>query len=123
MRKSAIAVVLVSGLLIAAASWAIEGGQRIAGTVESRMGRQLKVRTPEGRVISIGLRKGTQYRKGSGGAALSDVKVGARVVVEAQRTGSRWVARSVRIEGPSPAASTRAAPQSQSHAGMHGEHA
>jgi hypothetical protein len=123
MRKSAITVVLVSAFLIAAASWAKEGSQRIVGTVESRTGQQLKVRTPEGRVISIGLSKGTRYRKGSGAAALSDVKAGARVVVEAQRTGSRWVARSVRIEGPSHAASTRPAPQSQSHAGMHGEHA
>jgi len=115
MGKSAIAVVLVSAFLIAASSWAIEGDQRIVGTVESRAGQQLKVRTPEGRVIAIGLRKGTQYRKGSGGAALSDVEVGARVVVEAQRTGSRWVARSVRIEGPSGAASGEPAPAD--HAG------
>ena len=115
MGKSAIAVVLVSAFLIAASSWAIEGDQRIVGTVESRAGQQLKVRTPEGRVIAIGLRKGTQYRKGSGGAALSDVEVGARVVVEAQRTGSRWVARSVRIEGPSGAASGQPAPAD--HAG------
>src|SRR5712691_10246515 len=123
MRKNAITVVLVSAFLIAASSWAKEGSQRIAGTVEARTGQQLKVRTPEGRVISIGLRKGTRYRKGSGAAALSDIKAGARVVVEAQRTGSRWVARIVRIERPSPAASTRAARQSQPHAGMHGEHA
>jgi len=123
MRKNAITVVLVSGFLIAAWSWATESDQRIAGTVESRTAQQLKVRTAGGRVISIGLRKGTQYRKGSGAAALSDVKVGARVVVQAQRTGSRWVARSVRIERPSQAASTRAAPQGHSHAGMHGEQA
>src|SRR5439155_26487886 len=82
MRKNAITVVLVSAFLIAASSWAKEGSQRIAGTVESRTGQQVKVRTPEGRVITIGLTKGTRKRKGSGTAALSDVKAGARGVVE-----------------------------------------
>src|SRR5213593_2704712 len=123
MRRNTVMLGLFfSAVLATASSWAAQGGQPIAGMVESRTAQQLKVRTHEGRVISIQLTKETKYLKRDGAGALSELKAGMHVV-DAQRAGRRWVARSIRIQRPSPAASTRAAPPGPSHAGMHGEHA
>ena len=121
MSKKSVTSVIVCAFLVAVSAWASDSAQHIAGTVQSRKGQRLEVRTSAGRSISIELTHATRYRKGNAAAGLSDLRAGARVVVEAKRVGRHWVAVGIRITGPQVAG--HAADTKTGHADMHREHA
>jgi hypothetical protein len=115
LRKAAL-IIAIAGLSLAASQLATahEGLQHLKGTVQERSAQQLQVRTTEGRIASVGLDAQTRYERQGKTASASDLKPGARVVIEAEDVGGRLLARLVRIGVTASAASTTPA-----HTGHH----
>ena len=85
--KSWIAVlaVVVASLVSPAASWAHEGhAHKVMGTVSSISGKNLMVKTAEGKSVMVMLDGKSKITRGKDAAELASVKVGDRVVAEGQ---------------------------------------
>lgn len=85
--KSWIAVlaVVVASVLAPATSWAHEGhAHKVMGTVSSISGKNLMVKTTEGKDVMVMLDGKSKITRGKAAAELASVKVGDRVVAEGQ---------------------------------------
>jgi hypothetical protein len=106
MRKTLIA----SALMIAASAallLAHGNATHIMGTVTAVDDNHLTVKTQEGKSETIMLEKTTKYLTGSKAAALGDLKVGARVVVDAKMDAKMKMYKAEEIKiGAAPAAKT-----------------
>ena len=84
--------------LIAPAVWAHDGhAHKIMGTVTARGDKDVKVRTPGGEVLSIAVTPATTVRRDKRKAAITDVQVGRRVVVDIGNGEDPLVARDIQV--------------------------
>lgn len=87
-----IGFLFVAGVaLFPGAVLAHEGHHHVIGTVTAIDATHVEVRTKEGNSSSVRLSSATQYYKGSKGknaGAISDLKVGTRVVIDLAKDGS-----------------------------------
>ena len=70
---------------------------KMMGTVTAVEATHLDMDSKDGGKLSIVLNKDTKYLRGSAPAAVSDIKIGERVVVSAVEEGKKMVAREVRM--------------------------
>jgi hypothetical protein len=73
------------------------GATHVMGTVVTLDAEHVVVKTKDGKTLSILLTKETKYRKGKATATDADLKVGARVVVEATGEGDTLTASEIRF--------------------------
>ena len=95
-RATLIATIIVS--LGAPAVWAHDGHvHKIMGTVTAREANDVKVRTPSGEVLSIAVTPKTTVRRDRRKAAIADVEVGRRVVVDIGNGEDPLIARDIQV--------------------------
>ncbi|MGI8783468.1 MAG: DUF5666 domain-containing protein [Acidobacteriota bacterium] len=70
--------------LLAASLMAHEGHNHLMGTITALDGSHVTVKTKEGKTVKVMVNDSTKYHRDSGTASMADLKVGARVVVEAE---------------------------------------
>ena len=97
MMKRIAALALVASLALTAHAVAHGGKQHVMGTVTALDETHVVVQTRDGKTLSIALAKDTEYRKGDVPAAVADLKVGDRVVVDLAAKGDTPSAREVRF--------------------------
>ena len=98
--KKAIVVASMIGMLVALAGRVLahEGHEhKMMGTVTAVDAAHLDMDSKDGGKVSIVLTKDTKCFKGSAPAAVSDIKVGDRVVVSAVEAGKKMVAHEIRM--------------------------
>lgn len=87
MRKST-AVLFLATLLAAPGSLLAHAGHHhVMGTISAMDAAHIEVRTQDGKSVSVPVGAATKYFKGKAASSLSDVKVGARVVVDVDKDG------------------------------------
>ena len=119
-KRWMVAVGLVALLAVPVVGWAHEGhAHKVMGTISAVADSQLEVKGTDGKTVVIALDAKTVYRQGKAKADAKMLKVGDRVVVEAEQAKGAKVmtAKTVQI-GAAPAASAAAKPAAE-----HGEHA
>lgn len=101
--KQAIAVVwMIAMLALAGRALAHEGHEhKMMGTVTAVDATHLDMESKDGGKLSVLLNKETKCFKGDAPAAVSDIKVGDRVVVSAVEQGKEMLAREVRMAAAS----------------------
>ncbi|HLG54262.1 MAG TPA: DUF5666 domain-containing protein [Vicinamibacterales bacterium] len=81
-----VGVALMAALAIPAVSRAHEGhAHKVMGTVSTLSEKQFEVKTTDGKTVTIALDAKTVYRHGKAKADAKMLKVGERVVVEAEQ--------------------------------------
>ena len=98
--KSWIAVlaVVVASLVSPVTSWAHEGHtHKVMGTVSSISGKNLMVKTTEGKEVMVMLDDKSKIARGKSAAELASVKVGDRVVAEGMETKGMIMATAVKL--------------------------
>lgn len=70
--------------LLAASLLAHEGHNHLMGTITALDGNHVTVKTTKGKTVQVMVNDSTKYHRDSGTASIADLKVGARVVVEAE---------------------------------------
>ncbi len=84
-RKVVVGLVLVVALTIPAVVHAHEGHtHKVMGTVSTVTDTQVEVKTTDGKTVAIALDAKTVYRQGKAKVDAKALKVGERVVVEAE---------------------------------------
>jgi len=108
MRKLKIVVVLV--LALGVLSYGHGGAEHVMGTVKSMTDNSITIVTKGNQEKTVSFDAKTKFTKSGEAATIKDLKVGDRVVIEAQEEGTagRLHAAEVRF-GPKPA------PESQEH--------
>lgn len=94
---------VLSVLATAGAAWAHEGhAHKVLGTIAAMTEAQLDVKTPEGKTVAVVLDAKTIYRQGKAKGDATMLKLGERVVVEAeQAAGAKLMtARTVTMAAP-----------------------
>jgi hypothetical protein len=111
MRKS-MAVLFVATLLAAPGSLLAHAGHHhVMGTISAMDSAHIQVRTTDGKSVSVPVGAATKYFKGKAAGSVSDMKVGARVVVDLDKDGK---AEEVHLSsGPSASKPSKAAPSKQ----------
>ena len=101
MRK---ALALLSGLALFASVLVAHGGdEHVMGTITKITGKSITVETKDKKSIEVRLTPDTKYVKGEQAAALKELKVGDRVVINAKKSGDKLVATMVKIGEAPPA--------------------
>lgn len=113
MRKLiAFAVSIV--VMAAGAAQAHEGHahSKMMGTVKAVHTdmNHVELTMADGKTSGFYVNSDTKYVKGSGAAALADLKPGTRVVVDTKKDGDKTIATSVKLSAETKKASTEAAP-------------
>jgi hypothetical protein len=109
------ALVLAIGALTSSVASAHEGhAHKIMGTVTAVQAdsTHIEVKTTEGKVVTIQVTPDTKYLAGSKPAALSDLVVGARVVVTAKMEQQKTIATEIKVGA---ASGKEAAPKHSDH--------
>jgi hypothetical protein len=102
--------VAVFAVLVTGAAWAHEGhAHKVLGTIAAVTDVQLDVKTTDGKTVAVVLDAKTIYRQGKVKADQAMLKLGARVVVEAeQAAGAKLMtARTVTMAAPTPVAARK----------------
>lgn len=102
--------VAVFAVLMTGAAWAHEGhAHKVLGTVAAMTDTQLDVKTTDGKTVAVVLDAKTIYRQGKVKADATMLKLGARVVVEAeQAAGAKLMtAKTVTTAAPTPVAARK----------------
>ena len=80
------AVALAVALVLPAAARAHEGhAHKVMGTISAVTDKQIEVKTTDGKAVTIALDAKTVYKHGKAKADVTMLKVGERVVVEAEQ--------------------------------------
>lgn len=87
MRKLS-TVLTVTFILLASIALAHEGHKHVLGMVAAVAADHLQVKTKDGKSVTVPLATTTRYLKGKKKAALADVHVGDRVVVDVGKGGA-----------------------------------
>jgi len=96
---------LIAALIAPAAAWAHEGhAHKVLGTVAAVTDTQLDVKTTDGKTVAVVLDAKTVYRQGKARTDAKMLKLGERVVVEAeQAAGAKLMtAKTVTMAVPTP---------------------
>lgn len=111
MTNGRIAVIaLVLALIAPAAAWAHEGhAHKVLGTIAAVSDTQLDVKTTDGKTVAVVLDAKTVYRQGKVKTDTKMLKLGERVVVEAeQAAGAKLMtAKTVTMAVPTPVAARK----------------
>ena len=94
MREVSLSLLLI---LVSNSLLAHGGMTHIMGTVTAIDTRHVELKTKEGKTVSVLLTKDTKYLQGNAAAALPDIKVGQRVVVEATGKGDKMTASEIHL--------------------------
>lgn len=111
-RTWIVGVALMALLAVPAVSRAHEGhAHKVMGTVSAVSERQVEIKTTDGKTVTIALDAKTVYRQGKAKADAGVLKVGERVVVEAEQPKGATVmtARTVQIAAPTKSAAAQPA--------------
>jgi len=100
--KTLITVVL--SLLMTTAALAHEGMEHVIGTVSAVSSSSITVSTTAGASKEVGVDGTTKFMRGEAASALSDVQVGDRVVIHAQKHDGKLHAAEVELGKAKPAA-------------------
>lgn len=77
-----------------------EGKPHIMGTVTALDAQHMRVKTKQGKTISVRLNSETKYRKGKTTATSADLQAGDRVVVDVTGEGDKTTASEIRFASP-----------------------
>jgi Domain of unknown function (DUF5666) len=104
-KKWIVAVVLAGALVLPVAARAHEGhAHKVMGTVSSIDGKNLMVKTTDGKTIMVMLDAKTKITQGKNKVDLAALKVGDRVVAEGKEDKGMITAATVKLgEAPAPA--------------------
>lgn len=100
-----VCLVLMVALVMPAAAWAHEGhAHKVLGTIAAVSDAQLDVKTTDGKTVAIVLDAKTVYRQGKVRTDVKMLKLGERVVIEAeQAAGAKLMtAKTVTMAAPTP---------------------
>ena len=99
MRSHVIALSAFLALAMAGMLLAHEGhAHKVMGTVTVADAKHIEVKTSEGKTVAILIGSDTKYLKGTGAGSAADLKVGARVVVDAvEGENEQLSAKAVRL--------------------------
>lgn len=98
MTKRIALVAAVALALAGSAAWAHEGHvHTIMGTVTALDAKLVKVKTPSGEVLSIGITDKTSVLRAKRKVAIAEVQVGRRVVVDIGNGEDPLIAREIQI--------------------------
>jgi len=107
-RKGALALALFLFVAAAAVTFAHEGFEHVMGTVSKIGAQSVTVATTANKTVDVAINDKTTYTRGTAKVALTDLKVGDRVVIDATGEAPKLVAASVKI-GAAGAPATAAA--------------
>ena len=107
--KNAISIVALT-VLFSVMAFAHAKEQHVMGTVTAIDNGSMTVKTVAGGSVIVQLDAKTQFTKGDSAAAVSDLKVGDRVVIHAMRDHDKLVAHTVRF-----GVTTSTAPKAANH--------
>ena len=118
-RQWIFGVALAALLFVPALGFAHEGhAHKVMGTVSSVEGKNVMVKTTDGKSVMVMLDDKTMVTQGKAKVALSAVKVGERIVAEGPEQKEMIMATKVQLgAGASPSAATKG--HDQSHADTH----
>ena len=91
MRKVFGSLFLAGAVLVPGVLLAHEGHHHVMGTVTAIDANHIEIKTKDGKASSVPLSATTKYYKGSKGktaGAVSDLKVGSRVMIDLAKDGS-----------------------------------
>lgn len=91
---------LVALLLLSGAAFAHGDGQHVKGTVKALSPQAITIETPEKAITIIKIMADTRFTRSGDPAALKDLKVGDRVVIDVKKNGRDLIAESVRFGAP-----------------------
>ena len=111
MRTRIAILTLVAAVALAGAAFAHGGHDHVRGTVTAVDGSHVEVKNGYGKTVSVALNGDTKYLKGTAAAAAGDLKVGVRVVIDADKAGEALTAKEVRIGVAAPEGAPKAAPK------------
>lgn len=111
-RKWIVSVGLVALLAVPVVGWAHgDHAHNVLGTISAVTDKQIEVKTTDGKTVAMALDAKTVYQQGKAKADAKMLKVGERVVVEAEQAegATGMTAKTVQMAA-APAASAAAAP-------------
>jgi hypothetical protein len=103
MRIRTAILTLVATMSLAGLVRAHGGHDHVRGTVTAVDATRIEVKTGYGKTISVALKPDTKYFKEKAAATAADVKVGIRVVIDADKEGENLTAKEVKIGVAAPA--------------------
>ena len=110
-------VALVAALAVPALSWAHTGhAHKVMGTVSAVTASQLEVKGTDGKIVVIALDGKTIYQQGKTKADVKMLRVGQRVVVEAEQAAGAKVMTAKTVQTAAAAPVAAAVPAADSHA-------
>lgn len=97
--------ILTLALAACLAGWGFAHGghKHVMGTTTAVDATHVEVKTADGKTVSVTLTPETRYFKDKAAAAAADLKVGLRVVIDAEPKGSALQAAEVKIGVAAPA--------------------
>jgi len=106
LKKTVVAMALVGALVIPAAARAHEGHtHKVMGTVSSIDGKNVTVKTTDGKIVTVVLGAKTKITQGKKTVEATALKVGDRLVAEGTEDKEMFLATTVRLgEVPAPTA-------------------
>jgi hypothetical protein len=106
LKKSVVAIALAGALVLPAAARAHEGHtHKVMGTVSSIEGKNVTVKTTDGKTVTVVLGAKTKITQGKKTVEATALKVGVRLVAEGDEDKEMFLATTVRLgEVPAPTA-------------------
>ena len=96
-RKGALVMALFLVLASVQMAFGHEGSEHVMGTVSKVSTQSVIVKTTDGKVVEVGLNAKTTCTRNDKKVALTDMKVGDRVMIEAKEVNEKFVADSVKL--------------------------
>lgn len=87
----------LSLVLLAAVAFAHGGEEHLMGTVTKVTDKSITIEDKDKKATEVILTSDTKFVSGEAAAALKDIKVGARVVINAKKNGNKLVATLVKV--------------------------
>lgn len=104
MKYRSFVVATMAVLMISSFALAHGNEQHVLGTVSQISNNSITVRTVKGQMITVEVTGKTEFTKSGNKVALSDLKVGERVVIHAEKNKDRLQAHTVMFGKVAPAA-------------------
>lgn len=117
-RTWIVGIALIAALALPVVGWAHEGhAHKVMGTISAVTDTQLEVKGTDGKTVVIALDAKTVYRHGKAKADAKMLKVGERVVVEAEQAEGAKVmtAKTVQMAAATPASAAAAPAATHAH--------
>lgn len=109
-------VALIAALAVPAVSWAHGGhAHKVMGTISAVTAKQLDVKDTDGKTVVIALNAKTVYQLGKAKADAKILKLGERVVVEAEQAEDAKIMTAKTVQMAAAATPTAAATPAATH--------